>query len=89
MLADGRYSRWLIPSTIPGASQLFKTLLTWGDNPVKAAIDHVLRGRGRQQGYIQGLKGSVNVSTVRDQNERAPGFCVLDLKSVMKWKVIE
>lgn len=24
----GYYSRWLIPSTIPGASQLFKTLLT-------------------------------------------------------------
>lgn len=30
LLLDGRYSRWLIPSTIAGASQLFRSLLTWG-----------------------------------------------------------
>lgn len=59
VVVDGRCSRWLIPCTIPGASQLFKSLLTRGDNPVKAAKHHVRRGRGRQQGYIQGPKGSV------------------------------
>lgn len=65
------FNRWLIPSTIPGASQLFKTLLTWGDNPVKAVKDHVLRRRGRQLGNTEGLKGSVNVSTLSNQNDRA------------------
>lgn len=47
-LAPRSSSRWLIPSMIPGASQLFKTLLSQGDNPVKAVKDHVLRGRVRE-----------------------------------------
>lgn len=47
-------SRWLIPGMIPGASQLFKSLLTLGDNPVKAVKDHVRRRRGRQKGCVQG-----------------------------------
>lgn len=71
LLVDGRFNRWLIPSTIAGASQLFKTLLTWGDNPVKAVKDHVLRRRGRQLAHTEGLKGSVNVSTLSNQNDRA------------------
>lgn len=57
-VVDGRRSRWLIPSTIPGASQLFKTLLTRGDNPEKAVKYHVVRGRGREQGHIQDPGGS-------------------------------
>lgn len=56
---DGRCSRWQIPSTIPGASELFKTLLTQGDNPAKAVKHHVLRGWLRQQGCAQAQKGDV------------------------------
>lgn len=55
------YSRWLMRSVVPGATQLFRTLLTGGDNPVKAVKAHVPRGRKRQRGYVQGLAGSVNV----------------------------
>lgn len=55
-VVDHRCSRWLIPSTVPGASQLFKAVLTGSDNPVKAVKDHVLRGWLRQQGYIQNPK---------------------------------
>lgn len=45
-VALSSYSRWLIPSMIPGASELIKTLLTQGDNPGKAVKDHVFWGVG-------------------------------------------
>lgn len=37
-----------------GPLSCLKSLLTWGDNPVKAAKDHVLLGWKRQEGDVQG-----------------------------------
>lgn len=49
-----------MPSTMPGASQLFKSPLTMADNLVKAAKDHVQRGQRRPKGYMQGQTWSWN-----------------------------
>ena len=54
---------------VPGAGQLFKSLLTQGDNPVKTVKHHGQRGPMETAGLRPGSRGICDGKTVKDNTD--------------------